>query len=234
MLILTLLQPFHNTLLSASSFPVSSSALSPSIASAFLFPAFKYFPAIPVNISPSQDSDTDLSTFIRAFLLTDKLHDMHSSLPESKRAELTRVPSLESKFPEAIDIQHSPTILICGHSGRDMRCGIMAPVLEEQFRRALRACGFVSADDSCGTLDRPDHANVGLISHVGGHKYAGNVIIHIPPGMTSNPLAGKGIWYGRVEPKHVEGIVQETILKGRVVEDHFRGGITSDGKILRL
>ncbi|KLJ06659.1 hypothetical protein EMPG_17845 [Blastomyces silverae] len=35
-------------------------------------------------------------------------------------------------------------------------------------------------------------------------------------------LAGKGIWYGRVEPRHVEGIVEETVLGGRVISEHFR------------
>lgn len=114
----------------------------------------------------------------------------------------------------------------------------MGPALEAEFQRVLKANGFSSA----GGVDAPDHANVGLISHVGGHKYAGNVIMYIPPGMTVrtsgeaalHPLAGKGIWYGRVEPKHVWGIVEETVLGGRVVADHFRGGIDRNGDILRL
>ena len=84
-------------------------------------------------------------------------------------------------------------------------------------------------------------ARVGLISHIGGHKFAGNVIVYIPPGLKSyddsdvpHPLAGHGIWYGRVEPKHVEGIVQETIKKGNVIKELFRGGIKQGGEILRL
>ena len=82
-------------------------------------------------------------------------------------------------------------------------------------------------------------ARVGLISHIGGHKFAGNVIIYLPPGLKTeagdeHPLAGHGIWYGRVEPKHVEGIIIETILKGNVIADNFRGGIQRDGRILRL
>ncbi|RMJ26847.1 hypothetical protein PHISP_02280 [Aspergillus sp. HF37] len=224
--------PFNNILMSASSFAASEKASSPAVASALLFPSFKYFPSIPVDASP----DTDLSTFLRAFLLPEKLNNMYSSLPESKRAELTRAPNLASNFPDAIDLQHSPTILICGHGGRDVRCGIMAPVLEDEFRHVLRARGFASAGDGSTAVgpDRPDQANVGLISHVGGHKYAGNVIVYIPPGMVSNPLAGMGIWYGLVEPKHVQGIVEETVLGGRVVVDHFRGGIRRDGEILRL
>jgi (2Fe-2S) ferredoxin len=220
--------------MSASSFAASDKASSPAFASALLFPSFKYFPSIPVDASPAADAsppDTDLSTFLRAFLLPDKLNNMYSSLPDSKRAELTRVPNLASNFPDAIDLQHSPTILICGHGGRDARCGIMAPVLEDEFRRVLRARGFASGSSA---VDRPDHANVGLISHVGGHKYAGNVIVYVPPGMASNPLAGMGIWYGLVEPKHVQGIVEETVLGGRVVVDRFRGGIRRDGEILRL
>jgi hypothetical protein len=82
-------------------------------------------------------------------------------------------------------------------------------------------------------------ARVGLISHIGGHKFAGNVIIYLPPGMKtedgrSHPLAGHGVWYGRVEPKHVQGIVSETIIKGNVIKGFFRGAIRRDGEILRL
>ena len=90
--------------------------------------------------------------------------------------------------------------------------------------------------------------NVGLISHIGGHKWAGNVIVYIPPTwakdgklMTSkeqkahpSPLAGCGIWYGRVEPKHVEGIIKKTILGGTVIKELFRGGIGPNSEVLRL
>lgn len=209
-----------------------------SVASAFLFPSFKYIPSIPVEILSSPDV-SDLTTFVRAFLLPERLHNMHSSLPDSKRAAMTRAPELPSKF-EVIDIKHSPTVLICGHRGRDMRCGVMAPVLEAEFYRILHSRGFTSTSKDNTSIDGLNHANLGLISHVGGHKYAGNVIVYIPPEMTvgasaePHPLAGKGIWYGRVEPKHVQGIVDETILSGRVVADHFRGGIDRNGNILRL
>ena len=118
-----------------------------------------------------------------------------------------------------------------------MRCGIMAPVLRGQFQQILQSHGFSSAG-APDLVDGPNHANIASISHIGGHKYAGNVIIYIPDNMTigdtTNPLAGKGIWYGRVEPKHVEGIVEETILGGKVVMDHFRGAISKNGETLRL
>lgn len=63
---------------------------------------------------------------------------------------------------------------------------------------------------------------------------AGNVIIYIPPSFTSNALAGRGIWYGRVEPGHVEGIVAKTIMEGKVIKELFRGGIDQNREILRL
>lgn len=166
---------------------------------------------------------------------------MTETLPEPRHSELLRKPELASEFPDAVDIEHSPVILICGHGGRDMRCGVMAPILEEQFRKILESKGiYTPAGPDSNNFDRPDRAHIGLISHIGGHKYAGNVVIYIPKSMkygdssVAHPLAGKGIWYGRIEPKHVEGVVEETILGGRVLSDHFRGGIDHDGTILRL
>jgi hypothetical protein len=199
-------------------------------------------------LSTSKPPEKDLETFVRAFLLPRKLHAAHASMAESDRHHMTRDPDLTSQFPEMIEIKQAPTILICSHGGRDMRCGVLGPVLEAEFQRILRRRGFTTNgdDDNAAQVDGPNHANVGRISHIGGHKYAGNVIIYIPPGlMTSSsasstvstgpsPLAGRGIWYGRVEPKHVEGIVNETIFNGRVVADHFRGGIGMNGEIYRL
>ncbi|RAK99358.1 sucrase/ferredoxin-like domain-containing protein [Aspergillus ibericus CBS 121593] len=224
--------PFNNILVTTSSFPSSpsTSTATSQTASAFLFPSFKYFPSIPVTLSEPNDVKTDVSTFVRAYLLPSK----------SQHGGKTREAGLASEFPDAIDLQHSPVVLICGHGGRDMRCGVMAPVLEKEFQRVLQTKGFTSVDSDHNVVDSPEHAYIGLISHVGGHKYAGNVIVYIPPDMKEagssavHPLAGKGIWYGRIEPKHVQGVVEETILGGRVIADHFRGGIDRDGGILRL
>ena len=38
-----------------------------------------------------------------------------------------------------------------------------------------------------------------------------------------SPLCGQGIWYGRVEPRHVQGIMEETINRGVLIEDLLRG-----------
>ena len=147
-----------------------------------------------------------------------------------------------------------PCVLICSHTSRDPRCGIMAPLLQREFLRHCGAMmgGYAGAHRPTSLYPsqtkpfpfrdlhaKPRHPNVSTISHIGGHAFAGNVIIYIPPlwclptGEVS-PLAGRGIWYGRVEPKHVEGICKETIVGGRVIKELFRGGIGQENEILRL
>ncbi|KAI1919013.1 hypothetical protein LOZ65_004626 [Ophidiomyces ophidiicola] len=218
--------PYNNILITNSSFKPQTSDMM--TASAFLFPGFQYLPEIPLD-------ETDLDTFVRAYLLPLDIHRAHDILSPEKQESMRRALKLQSTFTNVVKLTSSPTILICGHGHRDRRCGIMGSLLQAEFRRVLRHCGFSVDPDR---VEGAGHANVELISHIGGHKYAGNVIIYVPPSMglslgAPSALAGKGIWYGRVEPKHVEGIVKETILNGRIIIDHFRGGIDENG-ILRL
>lgn len=152
--------------------------------------------------------------------------------------------SARKEIPKPISIRKQVTVLICGHGGRDLRCGVYGPVLQKEFIQALARRGLANSNSPAATQDeesrREKTAHVGLISHIGGHKYAGNVIIYVPPEATlgdsgeRNPLAGTGIWYGRVEPELVDGVVEETLAKGRIVEELFRGGIGMDGKIYRI
>lgn len=144
-------------------------------------------------------------------------------------------------------------ILICGHGNRDQRCGIMGPLLQAEFEEKLPNFGIEVKEGQKGTVpkhkaatasislnrtnvqkakpsSRELRARVGLISHIGGHKWAGNVIIYFPKFYKGHvhqkhPLRGKGIWYGRVEPWHVEGIIEQTIMEGRVIKELFRGGM---------
>ena len=139
---------------------------------------------------------------------------MHSGLTSAQKVVLTRDVSKAALLPPAEPIT-IPTVLVCGHGGRDQRCGILGPILQSAFQQELSKRNIA--------------ANVAQISHIGGHKYAGNVIVYIPPSMQGNALRGGGIWYGRVGPEQVEGIVEETIIKGRVVGDLLRGGIMQDG-----
>ena len=146
-------------------------------------------------------------------------------------------------FPEKLTYQFksSVTILICGHMSRDTRCGILGPILQQEFNdfiakdvrpRRRQARNVTATSHKVGNPPARgplENATVGLTSHIGGHAFAGNVVIYLPPnwraedGKSLSPLAGRGIWYGRVEPRHVWGIMEETVKKGRIIEELLRG-----------
>ena len=141
-------------------------------------------------------------------------------VPESQRVE----PPGSWPFEKGTQYKN-PVIFICGHGTRDSRCGVLGPLLRDEFERQIKM-QFKGRSDVA--------PEVSIVSHIGGHVFAGNVIVYIPPSMEKHSLAGKGIWYGRVEPKHVEGILKTTIGKGTVIKDLFRGGIDMEGSPVRL
>ncbi|KAF8901720.1 Sucrase/ferredoxin-like-domain-containing protein [Gymnopilus junonius] len=141
-------------------------------------------------------------------------------------------------------LPYSCVILLCSHRRRDNRCGIAAPKLEHgnpAFIKSLEAQGW----DADTQLEHPQltfglpledlnerHENIMeqlkqsteskralivKVSHVGGHKYAGNCIIYTP--------SGSGVWYGRVTPHDVDSIVDNTIVKGLILPPLLRGGL---------
>ncbi|KAL5527424.1 hypothetical protein ACEPAG_6215 [Sanghuangporus baumii] len=73
------------------------------------------------------------------------------------------------------------------------------------------------ADEQNQTNSNQRKALILKNSHIGGHKFAGNVIIYFPQ--------GSSVWYGRVTPHEVHAIVQHTILGGKVLPQLLRGGL---------
>ncbi|KDR83365.1 hypothetical protein GALMADRAFT_235463 [Galerina marginata CBS 339.88] len=142
-------------------------------------------------------------------------------------------------------LPYSCVILLCSHKKRDNRCGIAAPKLEHALIKSLEAQGWdadtqlehpqltmgLPLEDLNVTPEKRDEniaaqlkqssdskrALIVKVSHVGGHKYAGNCIIYTP--------AGSGIWYGRVTPHDVDSIVINTIVNGLVLPPLLRGGL---------
>lgn len=253
-----------------------------------MFPSFQY-------ISQVQPSESSVASFLESFVLPSR--DQSSQQKDSKKS-ITDLLKEKSQRQGLVTPISTPTILICSHNSRDSRCGILGPLLHQEFsqyinkRHTLRnkvtsdivedsrdessAVSFASHPQFRPDAIDPDHEeqqpiNIGMISHIGGHKWAGNVIIYIPPNYQINPLkrkhrgadpkdkaakepivhederlsesddkpfvsplAGKGIWYGRVQPQHVEGIVEQTIGHGKIIKDLFRGGINQNGSTIRL
>lgn len=59
-------------------------------------------------------------------------------------------------------------IFVCAHGSRDVRCGVCGPALIEKLNEEIELRGL------------KNQISVLACSHVGGHKYAGNVIIYSP------------------------------------------------------
>ncbi|GJN91962.1 hypothetical protein Rhopal_004990-T1 [Rhodotorula paludigena] len=141
-------------------------------------------------------------------------------------------------------------VLLCSHRKRDKRCSIAAPLLISQFHHHLEKHGLhvdERGDDLTEdglpieewegapeekelrlreTLQgvKTDGGRVGLfkVSHIGGHRYAGNVILYFPN--------GSSVWFGRVTPADVGTIVDRTIMQGKVIPELLRGGLGLEGK----
>ncbi|KAH7045104.1 Sucrase/ferredoxin-like-domain-containing protein [Linnemannia elongata] len=103
--------------------------------------------------------------------------------------------------------QAKAAIMICSHKKRDKRCGITAAILKKEFTRILRSKDLLG--------DAEGDVEIWLVSHIGGHKFAGNVIVH---------RGGVSVWYGRVEPCHSQAIVDTTVERGEIIRELYRGG----------
>lgn len=111
---------------------------------------------------------------------------------------------------------HAYIILLCSNKTRDARCGQSAPILRKEFERHLRPLGLQRDLDD----DRQaDGVGIYFVSHLGGHKYAANVLVY-------RREAQQAIWLARVRPEDCAGIVKYTVLQGKVVkpERQLRGG----------
>lgn len=71
-------------------------------------------------------------------------------------------------------------VLICGHGGRDVRCGTLGPILKEEFEEKLQrqnvpllreAPVAEAVEVETKVEGYTPTARVGLISHIGGHKW---------------------------------------------------------------
>lgn len=98
-------------------------------------------------------------------------------------------------------------IFVCSHGSRDRRCGVCGPALVNRFKDEIELHGLQGK------------VSVSPCSHIGGHRYAGNIII-----FRSN-LNGEvtGHWYGYVTPEDVPILLEQHVVKGEVVDDFWRG-----------
>ncbi|XP_065639145.1 uncharacterized protein LOC111994172 isoform X2 [Quercus suber] len=98
-------------------------------------------------------------------------------------------------------------VFVCSHGSRDRRCGVCGPALVSKFKEEIESRGLQSK------------ISVSPCSHIGGHQYAGNVIIF------GSKINGEvtGHWYGYVTPEDVPVLLEQHILKGEIVNGLWRG-----------
>ena len=142
----------------------------------------------------------------------------------------TSTPKPSLHFPTR-PCPHRALILLCSQRRRDARCGQSAPLLRRELERHLRPLGLLRDRHD----ERPGGVAVLFVSHVGGHRWAGNVLVYrrgaeeeLGEGEEGGKRKGgvQCIWLARVRPEDCEGIVKHTVLKGEVVEPErvLRGG----------
>ncbi|GAN04672.1 conserved hypothetical protein [Mucor ambiguus] len=103
------------------------------------------------------------------------------------------------------DIKSDTVVLVCTHARRDLRCGKLGPLIVDEFKQVIQEKGLQDRVEVWGT------------SHFGGHKFAGNLIIH------QRGLGGHV--YGNVRQCHVPAIVDRHILHGKVIQEIWRGEV---------
>lgn len=105
---------------------------------------------------------------------------------------------------------NSSYILLCSHRTRDKRCGVTAPIMKKEFDSQLRDIDLYRDSGD----DRPNGVHVTFVNHVGGHKFAANVMVY--------NKHGEFIWYARCTPLNVKFIINETVLQHKADTQHVR------------
>jgi len=101
----------------------------------------------------------------------------------------------------AIEPLTSKFLFVCTDKTKDLRCGYCGPILVDEFNKQLAE----GDEDVC----------VSGVTHVGGHSFAGNVLV-FPP----------GDWLGYVSPSVVPKIIKHytnEYQEGQIIEELFRG-----------
>ncbi|KAJ3103066.1 hypothetical protein HDU97_010422 [Phlyctochytrium planicorne] len=80
-------------------------------------------------------------------------------------------------WKNGVKLKGKTLVLVCTHKRRDKRCGVAGPLLIEEIKREVTEKGLDNEVFCYG------------VSHFGGHKFAGNLIIYSPKFPT-------GLWEG--------------------------------------
>ncbi|QEU58587.1 Aim32 [Kluyveromyces lactis] len=107
---------------------------------------------------------------------------------------------------------HSDIAMVCGHYLRDARCGELAPLLIAKLNSI-----------------KPN-LKTGIVSHFGGHKFAGNLIYYQFNGLNihNDNETGKidGLWLSKLLPQNLEFVFRH-LDKDVILQDFYRGHMST-------
>jgi len=98
-----------------------------------------------------------------------KAVQFHLQIPNTDAIENTAGPP--PGLPEPFDLQDVMCIFVCCHGSRDRRCGVHGVELSKRLKQEVDKLVH-NEDIQTGDI------RVFQCSHIGGHKYAGNVLVH--------------------------------------------------------
>lgn len=167
-------------MLSASDMPVPNEHAAPGTETSttvLLLPTFTMFD----NVTPSHVSHL-IQTYVNVSPtnMTPLIHSDPPQRPPSAKSHKSHHSSASSHAhppPTPLiprECPHDYLILLCSHKTRDARCGQSAPLLRREFQRHLQPLGLYRDLHD----ERPGGCGIYFINHVGGHKFAANVLIY--------------------------------------------------------
>lgn len=154
----------------------------------------------------TKDNIDEVFTKIKQILQSEKNDDtVKGNQAENLISKLTNVEGLVvTKDP------NMSVILLCSHRTRDKKCGITAPIMKKEFDSQLRDLELYRDSGD----DRPGGVKVIFVNHVGGHKFAANVLIY--------NKHGEFVWFARCTPLNVKFILNETVQHHKVFPANVR------------
>ncbi|KAM0752980.1 Sucraseferredoxin-like protein [Meredithblackwellia eburnea MCA 4105] len=202
------------------------------------------------NLSCSDDDESDSVLVFPDFKIVKEVSHTSQGAKDLVdtylKPNVGRAGSGEATSLKSWPLPYQAVVLLCSHKKRDKKCHIAAPLLISQFHHHLELHGLEGDERGDDVIDGPaieewdpdtrerrleeslkgvkkNGNKVGIfkVSHIGGHRYAGNVIVYFPNGTS--------IWYGRVTPRDV-GAVVDTMLSGKIIPELLRGGLGLVGK----
>ncbi|TDL23156.1 hypothetical protein BD410DRAFT_747139, partial [Rickenella mellea] len=117
---------------------------------------------------------------------------------------------------EATITDQEISLFVCTHGSRDCRCGNAGPAVVKTLKDEIckRSVSLSVSDPRRRVLER---IIIGEVGHVGGHKYAANVLVF-----------PRGDWLGYVTPEIIpallDGIIANSALHTMpIISEHWRG-----------